>query len=292
MDAATVLMIAGGCALLVTGGAVLRGSDQPVRDLVTRLRARLAERNQDVAALETRLREAEDAAANRLDAMEDLRVEMERNLTAKHERQSGLQTEVDRLTRDVERLEKELTAERKLAQQMESAADDLRKMLKTAQDDAKKPRAPSAPPPDAKLRRELDDKQKEVARLQKELADEKARASAESGQITRALEHAEGANAALTRELDERRREADKAKTIAPQAVDASSELRTEITSLQRSLEHVTKERDAARQAAETLGVERDAARERIEAMERLVEGVRARSRELTDELQRLRGRG
>ena len=52
--------------------------------------------------------------------------------------------------------------------------------------------------------------------------------------------------------------------------------LQSEVTEAQKKLKTATEERDAARS--------------KVEALERLVEGVRARSRELTEELKTLKG--
>jgi uncharacterized coiled-coil DUF342 family protein len=45
-----------------------------------------------------------------------------------------------------------------------------------------------------------------------------------------------------------------------------------------------------AQKKLKTVSEERDGARSKVEALERLVEGVRARSRELTEELKALKG--
>ncbi len=262
MDAATVLMVAGGAGLLVTGGAILRGSDRPLRDLVARLRARVAERNQEIASLETRVYELEEAERIHRDTMDAEATRRDHEIEAHRTREASL-------TAEIRQLATELGAERALGAELEKATADLRRSLKAAQEEAKRPPAPSAPPSDAALRRELAARDAELAARDVELAQ-------------------------LTADLTKARAELESSPRRATPASGARDHLavESELSSIRRTLEHVSKERDDARQAAETLGVERDAARERIEALERLVDGVRARSRELSDELQRLRGRG
>jgi chromosome segregation ATPase len=112
--------------------------------------------------------------------------------------------------------------------------------------------------------RQVQGAQAEIQRLSGELDAEKSR-------VTASDTTAKDLRAKLSSTEDELRR--SKAHASDPKAMVA---LQSEVTEAQKKLKVVTDERDAARS--------------KVEALERLVEGVRARSRELTEELKALKG--
>jgi len=112
--------------------------------------------------------------------------------------------------------------------------------------------------------RQVQGAQAEIQRLSEELEAEKSRVTA-SDSTTKEL------RTKLASTEEELRR--SKAHASDPKALVS---LQSEVTETQKKLKTATEERDAARS--------------KIEALERLVEGVRARSRELTEELKTLKG--
>ena len=112
--------------------------------------------------------------------------------------------------------------------------------------------------------RQVQGAQAEIQRLSEELEAEKSRVAA-SDSTTKEL------RTKLAGTEEELRR--SKAHASDPKALVS---LQSEVTEAQRKLKTATEERDAARS--------------KVEALERLVEGVRARSRELTEELKTLKG--
>jgi hypothetical protein len=112
--------------------------------------------------------------------------------------------------------------------------------------------------------RQVQGAQAEIQRLSGELDAEKSRVAASE---TAAKE----LRSKLTSTEDELRR--SKAHASDPKAMVA---LQSEVTEAQKKLKVATDERDASRS--------------KVEALERLVEGVRARSRELSEELKALKG--
>jgi chromosome segregation ATPase len=112
--------------------------------------------------------------------------------------------------------------------------------------------------------RQVQGAQAEIQRLSEELEAEKSRWAAADG-TTKEL------RSKLTSTEEELRR--SKAHASDPKALVS---LQSEVTEAQKKLKTTTEERDSARS--------------KVEALERLVEGVRARSRELTAELKTLKG--
>jgi chromosome segregation ATPase len=112
--------------------------------------------------------------------------------------------------------------------------------------------------------RQVQGAQAEIQRLSEELEAEKARLAAADG-------NTKEVRSKLATTEEELRR--SKAHASDPKALVA---LQSEVTEAQKKLKTTTEERDSARS--------------KVEALERLVEGVRARSRELTEELKTLKG--
>jgi len=112
--------------------------------------------------------------------------------------------------------------------------------------------------------RQVQGAQAEIQRLSEELEAEKSRMAA-ADVTTKEL------RSKLTGTEEELRR--SKAHASDPKALVS---LQSEVTEAQKKLKTVSEERDGARS--------------KVEALERLVEGVRARSRELTEELKALKG--
>jgi chromosome segregation ATPase len=112
--------------------------------------------------------------------------------------------------------------------------------------------------------RQVQGAQAEIQRLSEELEAEKSRMAA-----------SDATTKDLRTKLASTEEELRKSKSHAsdPKALVA---LQSEVTDAQKKLKVVTEERDTARS--------------KVEALERLVEGVRARSRELTEELKTLKG--
>lgn len=112
--------------------------------------------------------------------------------------------------------------------------------------------------------RQVQGAQAEIQRLSEELEAEKSRLAATDGTTKELRTKLAGTEEELRR---------SKAHASDPKALVA---LQSEVTEAQKKLKTVTEERDGARS--------------KVEALERLVEGVRARSRELTEELKALKG--
>jgi chromosome segregation ATPase len=118
-------------------------------------------------------------------------------------------------------------------------------------------------------------------------------------QRQRSERQVQGAQAEIQRLAGEL--EAEKSRTAATETTtkDLRSKLATVEDELRRSKAHVSdpkalvqlqSEVTEAQKKLKSATEERDAARAKVEALERLVEGVRARSRELTEELKALKG--
>ncbi|MCC6645937.1 MAG: hypothetical protein IT374_10250 [Polyangiaceae bacterium] len=249
-DPITWALALSGAGLLIAGGAVLRGGSSAgdaAAPRVGELEAEaerwrvLAERAGFDAQRETeqaleRASDAERELATACDLLEAAR----QDLAAERESQQGLQ--------------RELAAERALAASVEATATELRTKLREAEEAAKAASPPAVqinktntvpPPPDAALRREVDQLKSQLASVSGDRDAEKQRALALLGER----------DAAVLALSTERARAAAAGPSVA--AVTA----------------------------------ERDAAREKVEALERLVDGVRARSRELTAELRELKAK-
>lgn len=236
----TLLLVASGAALLVTGGATLRGG--AIARLAGReqlAREKLAEHEAAHGDLARRLDRAERDAAEareRLATAKDARAQQEQTFEAKkralEEQVEALGKQVKSLTGELEaasanaagaeratQLEGDLKAEQQLSKQMEASLAEVRAALKKAQEETKS----------------LETKLK--------AAEDRARATSPKP----------------------------------PPVVGAKADpkVEAELAATKSSLATVTQERDQARL--------------KVEALERLVEGVRLRSKELTQELKELK---
>jgi chromosome segregation ATPase len=139
--------------------------------------------------------------------------------------------------------------------------------------------------------RQVQGAQAEIQRLSAELEAEKSKRQA-----------GDDATKELRAKLAAADEDVKKAKSSGSADPKALTAVQGEVADLQKKLKLVTEERDDARAKAvqgddadlqkklKAATEERDNARTKVEALERLVEGVRARSRELVDELKKLKG--
>ena len=252
-DPTTWVLALSGSALLIAGGAILRGDSKDEAGA-----RRAAELEAEVDRWRAHAERAGFKAAQEIENADARAADAERELVAAGEL--------------IETLKRDLAAERSLAANVEVTATELRGKLRAAEDAARaaeqraaeaEERARSAgqppgaprpqtskpatvpPPGDTALRREVDQLKSQLASVTGDRDAEKKRA------------------AALLAERDA-----------------AVAELATE------------KARGgAAGPSLAAVTAERDAAREKVEALERLVDGVRARSRELTAELKELKSK-
>jgi chromosome segregation ATPase len=148
--------------------------------------------------------------------------------------------------------------------------------------------APRTVRPDRESEPDLEDLRAKLAVAQGELAGLQGQVAA-----------AESAHEAQRAEMVEQRQRAERQVQGAQQEIQRlTHELETERTRAQRSedaareLESRLSGQDVAelQRKLKSAGDERDAARAKVEALERLVEGVRARSRALAEELRSLKG--
>ncbi len=118
-------------------------------------------------------------------------------------------------------------------------------------------------------------------------------------QRQRSERQVQGAQAEIKRLSDELEAEKSRATTTDATTKELRSKLASTEEELRRSKSHVSdpkalvslqSEVTEAQKKLKTVTEERDSARSKVEALERLVEGVRARSRELTEELKTLKG--
>jgi predicted nucleic acid-binding Zn-ribbon protein len=144
-------------------------------------------------------------------------------------------------------------------------------------------------------RRQEEEQESELEALRVQLATAQGELAALQGQLAAA----ESSHEAQRAEMVEQRQRAERQVQGAQQEIQRlTMELETERTRAQRS-DDATRElegrldgQDAAemQRRLKAAGDERDAARAKVEALERLVEGVRARSRALAEELKGLKG--
>ena len=251
------LYAVGSAILFVTGGAAWRTSSVlRARAQAEKLRAQQAETQEALMQAETSLQNAQRAELQAREALQQ-----HANDEARQNEQLVLAVNETRSAKEeAARLHEELAVESNLVKQMETSLEAVRVALSSVQQELKETVAAAG------------------------RAEERARAAGVKAPATlvpmvsnlrtfAAPRPPQGLVGAPGGASDE----------TTPDSA-ALAALRTEVHQFRQRLEMTTKERDA-------MGQERDAARAKVEALERLVEGVRARSRELTGELQRLKGK-
>ncbi len=253
LDPTTWVLALSGAGLLVAGGAVLRGGDSS-KDEAAR---RQAELEAEVERWRARAERAGFEASRELDQVEARASDAERELAAAGDLIEGLKREV--------------AAERALAASVETSATELRTKLRQAEEATR------------------------AAVERADAAETAARAKAQPStpppvQTTKTNTVPPPADPALRREVDHLKSQ------LASLTADRDRE-RQRAASLVVERDAATAALSAAKASAApapslaAVTAERDAAREKVEALERLVDGVRARSRELAAELKELKSK-